>query len=549
MNRSIFLLSVLLVLSCLLVYHRASEFEFVNFDDDRYIVDNPIVVRGLTLEGVKWAFMSTYAANWHPLTWISHMLDCSLFGLDAGRHHQVNVFIHCANSVVLFLVLVAMTGLPWRSAVVAALFAVHPLHVESVAWVAERKDLLSTFFWFSTLLAYNHYVHFRNARRYLLVFCLYALGLLSKPMPVSLPFILLLLDYWPLGRLRRCGRTYLEGVKKARKCGSLEVRSTDVFRQVLLEKVPLFLLAAGSCVITVIAQRRGGAVVSMDTYPLGVRLANAAVSYVSYVIKTFWPLNLACFYPHPGASLPIWQVIGSLTALVLITVFAVIKANRAPYIAVSWFWYLVTLLPVIGLVQVGRQASADRYTYVPLVGIFVGIVWWVTEVVKRDRRLVLASGVMASLVLVVFAGLSYRQTTYWRDSISLFARAAAVTKNNGLAYYNLGCALFQAGDVVKARECIRKALDLLPGDALHYNSYGCDLLEQGIVDMAIVAFEKAVHADPHFDLAYVNLATAYIRAGERLEAVRVLRRALHENPRNTDAKEYLRRIERDDVVR
>ncbi len=543
MNRATFLLGFLLVLLCVLVYWQTSDFEFVNFDDDRYIINNPMVVRGLTVEGVKWAFATTYAANWHPLTWISHMVDCSLFGLNPGRHHQVNVVIHAANTLLLFLVLVGMFGLPWRSAVVAGLFAVHPLHVESVAWISERKDLLSAFFWFLTLLAYERYVHFRNIWRYLLVCCTYVLGLLCKPMLVSLPLILILLDYWPLRRIinpreKSKGSRQSHGhLKTARVCGTVSTRG------LLLEKVPLFVLSAASCVVTVIAQRSGGAIVSAEMYPIGVRVANAVVSYVLYLIRMFWPFNLACFYPHPGSGLPVWQVVLSFAALGFLTTAAVTKARRVPYLAVSWFWYLITLVPVIGLIQVGRQASADRYTYIPLVGIFIGIVWAIAGIVERERRRVVVSATLTFFVLGGLAALSFRQTQHWRDSVSLFSRAATVTKNNGLAYYNLGCALHEAGESVKAREYIRKALDLLPGDALHYNSYGCDLLEQGVVDMAIVAFQRAIRSDPRFRLAYINLAAAYVRAGEKQQALQILRQALTVNPNDYETIEYLKKIE------
>jgi len=513
---------VLLISLCLAIYWQTSSFEFVNFDDDRYILNNPHVSQGLTLAGIKWAFKSTYAANWHPVTWISHMIDCSLFGLDSGRHHLVNVFLHTANTILLFLVLTAMTNLPWRSAVVAGLFAAHPLHVESVAWVAERKDVLSTLFWLLTLLIYSWYSQHPRAKTYLMVIIGYVLGLMSKPMLVSLPFVLLLLDFWPLGRLRD---------QSAR------------IRLLILEKIPLFALALGVSIVTFIAQKSEGAVVSAGEYPIGVRLANACVAYVAYLWKTLWPAKLACFYPHPGASLPTWQVVVSSCLLAIFTFAAIGLARRRSYLTVGWFWFVITLLPVIGVIQVGRQAMADRYTYIPLIGVFVAVVWSVAEFAQPKRRLIIAFSVLSLLWLGALSVASYKQAQYWQDSVSLFRRAVSVTENNGLAYYNLGCALQEVGDSASAKKCVRKALDLLPGGAVHYNSYGCDLLEQGMVDMAIIAFQRALDADADFGPAYLNLAVAYLKAGEKSRAIQVLRDALRRNPADHEARQFLKRLQ------
>lgn len=542
MNRTVFLLSVSLVASCLSIYWQTSEFEFVNLDDDRYVLHNPHVSNGLTWQGIRWAFTTVYAANWHPLTWISHMTDCSLFGLNAGYHHLTSAFFHVANTLLLFWFLVAATRLPWRSALVAGLFALHPLHVESVAWVAERKDVLSTFFWFLTTLAYFWYIRRGGGKgAYLAVVFFYMLGLLSKPMLVSLPLILLLLDYWPFARIG-----VLKGSDLSRRATSGSGNSLGdkgmSFAGLILEKVPLFVLSLASCVVTFLAQKSGGAVMPTDVYPLGVRLANAIFAYVAYLYKMLCPIKLACFYPHPGATLPAWQVWGSGFLLVIITATAVILAKRYPYVTVGWFWYVITLLPVIGLVQVGRQAMADRYTYVPLVGVFVALVWGVAEIACRTRRGVVTSVVTAVLVLAILATLSFRQTQHWRDSVSLFRHAISVTRNNGLAYYNLGCALNEAGDPESARKYIRRALDLLPGGARHYNSYGCDLLEQGMVDMAILSFEKAIRADPEFAPTYFNLSVAYERAGERAKAIRLLEKVVELDPTDRDARAYLERL-------
>ncbi|MGQ9455738.1 MAG: tetratricopeptide repeat protein [Armatimonadota bacterium] len=542
MNRTVLLLSVFLVALCLAIYWQTFGFEFVNLDDDRYVLRNPHVTNGLTWQGVKWAFTTVYAANWHPFTWISHMVDCSLFGLHAGRHHITNVLFHVANALLLFWLLVAATKLPWRSMLIAGLFALHPLHVESVAWIAERKDVLSTFFWFLTTLAYYWYIRKGGGKgAYIAVVFCYMLGLLSKPMLVSLPLILLLLDYWPFARISVREGSGLS--KKVAFRGGNKLGGGGVsFASIILEKIPLFALALASCVVTLLAQHSGGAVMSTDVYPLGVRLANASVAYVAYLYKMLYPFKMACFYPHPGTTLPVWQVCGSGFLLALITASAVILAKRCPYATVGWFWYVVTLLPVIGLVQVGRQAMADRYTYVPLVGIFVALVWGIAEITYRSRRGAIISVAIAGLILAILATLSFRQIRCWRDSVSLFQHAVFVTRDNGLAYYNLGCALNEAGDPELSRKYIRRALDLLPGGARHYNSYGCDLLEQGMVDMAILSFERAVRADPRFALTYFNLSVAYEHAGERARAIRSLEKAVELDPTDRDARAYLERL-------
>jgi Flp pilus assembly protein TadD len=490
------------------------------------------------------------------------MLDCSWGDLDPGRHHLTSILLHAANAVLLFLALQRLTGYRWRSAFVAGLFAVHPLHVESVAWVAERKDVLSTFFWLLTMLAYARYAESgvggrgtgrrsaSSVMRYALVALFFALGLMSKPMLVSLPLVLLMLDWWPLHRLRirhentKAGRsTKRSGDHTGHESDSKSISCFRPFRAFVIEKTPLFALALASCVVTFAVQRMTGSVFSTDVYPMGVRLANAVVAYVAYLVKMVWPAGLACFYPHPGPNLPVWQTVASGAALAAVTIVAVALARRKPYVFVGWMWYLVTLIPVIGLVQVGRQAMADRYTYVPLIGVFIIVAWAVGDLAAGSRRRLTVASAVACVVLAALSVSAFAQVGYWRDSVTLFGRAVSVTKDNGLANYNLGCALKAAGDDQAGRRYVRRALRLLPDDPRSSNSFGCDLLNQGMVAEAIGCFERAIEGDPRFEEAYCNLGIAYAQAGNTTEAIRSLRKALELNPRDEMARRNLRIVE------
>ncbi len=349
-------------------YLQITRNEFILFDDDQYVTENIHVLHGLTFESVRWALTTGHAANWHPVTWLSHMADIEVFGLNPAGHHLTSLLLHIFNSVLVCLVLERLTGVFWPGACVAALFALHPLHVESVAWVAERKDLLSAFFWFLTMGAYGFYVECPTRGRYAAVVAFFVFGLLSKPMVVTLPVVLLLLDYWPLGRL--CG----EAGRRPSKALAL-----------LLEKWPLLLLAVLSGVVTFCAQQSAGAVSSLEKTPLSARIANASVSYIEYIRKTFWPSHLAVLYPYPRMGIPAWQVLAAASAILGVTLYVIAKAERRPYLAVGWLWYLVTLVPVIGLVQVGSQARADRYTYIPLIGVFIMMAWGAADALERCR--------------------------------------------------------------------------------------------------------------------------------------------------------------------
>jgi hypothetical protein len=431
------------------VYWPVRHFEFINFDDDVYVWANPEVQNGLTLRGLAWAFTTGHAGNWHPLTWLSHMLDCQLFGVNAGAHHLVNVLFHAANTLLLFGVLKRMTGARWRSALVAALFALHPLHVESVAWVAERKDVLSTCFWLLTLWAYVRYVqkpeiHYSTAAlrpltswNYWLALVFFVCGLMSKPMVVTLPLVLLLLDYWPLNRVAGC---------------KLPAASSDPERSTLLalvwEKVPFLALAGVSCGLTLWVQQRGGAVASVESLPLGLRTGNAVVAYVRYLGHAFWPGGLAVFYPYQAWSLP--TVVGAGVLLAGVTGVVVWRGRSERHLLVGWLWYLATLIPVIGLVQVGGQSLADRYTYVPLIGMFVLVAWGMPRSLTQPRLGKLAMIAAASAVLCACAVLSWVQVHHWRDSETLFRYALKVTTGSAQAHNNLGVALAAQGKLAEA---------------------------------------------------------------------------------------------------
>jgi hypothetical protein len=387
-----------LALATLAVFWQVLGHDFVNYDDPDYVYRNPNVQSGITLSSIKWAFTTGHAANWHPLTWLSHMLDWQLFGDNPGWHHLTNLFLHIANTLLLFAVLKRMTNALWRSAFVAAAFALHPLHVESVAWVAERKDVLSTLFWMLTIAAYLRYLERPGTGRYLLTLLIFALGLMAKPMLVTLPFVLLLLDYWPLGRFQ-FGQIVKSVGQQSRK--SLNAFSHwKLSRHLLLEKVPLFALSAISSIVTFLVQRTAGAVTSVETLPLKLRIANTFVSYLTYIQKMVWPSRLAMFYPYPDKTDLIWQTVVFALLLLIISLGVIWLMRRRRYLLTGWLWYLGTLVPVIGLVQVGDQALADRYTYVPLTGLFIIIAWGVPDLIAkwRFRKHALAASAIAVLL-------------------------------------------------------------------------------------------------------------------------------------------------------
>ncbi len=531
---SVFLVAGL-ILATVAVYVPVAGHEFVNYDDPDYLTSNPHVQSGLSWRNIAWAFRTRHASNWHPMTWLSHMLDCQLFGQSSGPPHLVNVGFHALNAALLFLVLRRYTGAFWRSGLVAALFALHPLHVESVAWISERKDLLSGTFFLLTLLAYGAYVRWLGGREAnllkgavaygLSLFC-FLLGLMSKPMLVTLPCVLLLLDYWPLERLA-------------------SARSTDVpaepgqqrsLMHLLLEKVPFFALSLSSSVVTYIAQKHGGAVSTNLSF--GARVANAFVAYVRYIAKVFWPVKLSVLYPHPG-SWSIWQVTAACMFLLALTVVALAFVRSHRYLPVGWFWFIGMLVPVIGLVQVGVQSMADRYTYLPLIGLFIILVWTGHGVVmaKPGLRPLFQAGAAVSLILcVVFTSTQLR---YWRNSEALFRHAIEVTKGNYLAYNNLGFYLSNHGKMDQAMEYYRNALAINPKYEDALNNMGYALAAQKNYVEAIGYYEAALRVRPDQVEVHNNLGNALADSGRLDEAMKHYLFVLERNPEHAEAHNNL----------
>jgi len=553
--------SLLLALLTFAVYLPVCRYDFVNYDDSDYVTANSHVLGGLDWKGVSWAFTTGHASNWHPLTWLSHMLDCQLFGQRPGSQHLVSLAFHIANTVLLFLVLAQLTRAPARCAIVAALFALHPLHVESVAWISERKDVLSAFFFLLTLWAYGRYAtQFRSpdsrsapvkdrprteerAKQSLhsgiwyalaMTFCTF--GLMSKPMLVTLPFVLLLLDYWPLQRLQ----------------SNAERSNLKPLALLLREKIPFFALSLASSLVTFIVQRKGGAV--STSISIGARAANALVSYMRYLGKTFWPAKLSVLYPHPGH----WstaQVLLCTAALVLISAAVIALARARPWLAVGWFWFLGMMVPVIGLIQVGIQSMADRYTYLPLIGIFIIVVWSIAEILGaglgQEKTLDVASlsltqspFALAALPLGILAisacaALTRFQVQHWRNSETLFRHAVQVTKNNYLAYNNLGFFLSSQGKIDEAMENYRKSIEIEPNYEDAQNNLGYALASQKKYPEAIEHYNAALRVKPNHIEVHNNLGNALAEIGRTDEAIAHYLIVLKQKPDHADAHNNL----------
>lgn len=478
------------------IYNSVARHPFVNYDDDRYVTDNPQVRAGLTWDTVKWAFTTDAEANWHPLTWISHALDCQLFRLNPAGHHYVNLLIHAANVVLLFLLLWRATGHVGRSAMVAALFALHPINVESVAWVAERKNVLSMLFFLLGLDAYRRYAEKPGTARYGIVALFFACGLMAKPMVITLPFVLLLWDYWPLRRM-------------ALGTGS----PGQPFARLMLEKTPLILLSLVSAVITMKAQSVGGALRSVVDYPLSVRIENALVSYGRYVWLAVWPVNLGPMYPHPGDRLAMWRFVAATALLCTVTALVVIlRRVRAPL--VGWLWFLGTLVPMIGLIQVGRQALADRYAYLPFVGLFIMAVWGAGTLVERCKIPMHWPAIAGGIVLAALAFATHRQLNYWSDNVTLWSHTIAITHDNSVAQDNLGGALIEEGKIDEAMPHFEAAAKIDPSDPIADLNLASYQIGQGNPQSAIAKLERVVKSitDPRVEAsAYSNLGVAYAR--------------------------------------
>ncbi len=462
------------------IYWQTGTHQFVNFDDNEYVTHNEMVVRGITYESFIWAFTTFHAGNWHPLTWLSHMLDCQLFGLNPGRHHFINVIIHALNSILLWTALWLLTGEIWKSAFVGILFAVHPLHVESVAWVAERKDLLCAFFMMTAMIFYGLYVKKNSLGHYTASLLGFVLGLLSKPMIVTFPFLLLLMDFWPLQR---------HGSPENHK----GVTRSKLY--LIKEKLPFFLLSIISCVVTYLAQKSGGAVRSFDLIPFSQRAANALLAYMLYIKKMLYPGAMAVIYPYPQ-TFPFWQLFTALVLIALLTLFFIVKAGKYPYTFVGWFWFIGMLIPVIGLIQIGPQAMADRYTYIPMTGLFIILAWGIPDLLPamKLKKFLLISA--AAVFISTFLRIAWIQTQYWQNGFTLFQHAVDVTENNGLAHNNLGNVFFRAGYFDLAFKHYSEAVRIWPNDSTAHSNLGAVYVRKGELEKAVGHFEKALELDP-----------------------------------------------------
>ena len=508
------LVVLLLITATLAVYAPVWEYEFVDLDDDLYVLNNLRVQSGLSWANIGWALTALEAGFWHPLTWISHMADCQLFGLRPAGHHVTSLVIHVANAVLLFWVLRLMTSALWPSALVAALFSLHPLNVESVAWIAERKNVLSTFFGLLAIWAYVKYVEKPDWRRYLLLTALFVLGLMSKPMLVTLPCLLLLLDYWPLNRF-----------------GADPGKFFSKLGELALEKAPLLLLSLAAGLLAILAESRAGALPALEAFPLSVRFSNALVAYTSYLSKMFWPTDLAPFYPHPGASLEIWRIVLSFVFLVAVSAVVVHRVRSFPYLVVGWLWYLGTLFPVSGLIQVGGHAMADRYAYLPLIGVFILLVWggwgWLGDS-PVARKFEVGALPCLFLVMVMTTG---TQVSHWQSSVTLFEHTIRSTKNNQLAHNNLGIALLERGRTQEAAAQFVEALEIKPGNSTALFNLGLTMKRLGEIEEAERYFSRALEENPNLVGAHNNLGIILEEQGRSEEAFQHFRQAVELDPR------------------
>jgi len=502
LNRRKLMISVVLILATLAVYWQVNQFDFTNTDDVVYVTQNSRVQAGMTSESIRWSFVTTYAEFWHPLTWLSLMLDYEMHGLNAGGYHLTNLILHILSALLLFWLFHRMTGAIWKSAFVAFFFALHPLHVESVAWVAERKDVLSAFFFMLTLCFYVYYTEKRSIVRYLFVLFFFVCALMSKTIVVTLPAIMILLDYWPLKRFETRGN------------------KTDLLLWQLKEKTLLFILSAYFSLLTAGVQYN----ITAINFPFISRLANAPVSCATYLEKTFWPHDMAFFYPFP-AQFPFWQVWGAVFLIIGISIAAILTARRLPYFFVGWFWYAVTLLPVIGIIQVGRQAMADRYTYLPLTGIAICLAWGIPSLFnhKKMRRKILFPASIACLAAL--SVLSWQQCGYWKDSKTLLHQALQVTNDNYLAHHNLGQVLFEEGKTSEAIDHYNEAARIMPDHILIYNNRGVAYLKIGEYQQAIEDFSKAIHLMPNYADSYFKRGAVYLGQGHKEAGCRDARKA------------------------
>ena len=504
-----------LTTAVLAVFWQVRGFEFVNYDDDKYVSKNEHILSGLTIENVAWVFTSEHCGNWHPITGLSHILDCEFFGANPGRHHLVSLMFHLVNTLLIFVILRRMTGALWASAFVAAVFGLHPLHVESVAWISERKDVLSTLFWLLATAAYFRYVRRPSIGHYIMTLVFFALGLMAKPMLVTLPFVFLLLDYWPLGRLKNGRQIY----------------------HLIWEKIPFFVLSAISSVITFTFQKGAGAVVGIQFFPLTGRIANAVVSYAGYIGKIIWPVNLAVFYPYLGHEPAVWQVFVAAALLLTMTIVVIRLGGKYRYLPVGWFWYLGTLVPVIGLMQTGEQSMADRYTYIPLTGLSIAVAWGVNDLAAKWNYRKIALWILSFIIILILTVSARFQAGYWRDSMTLFSRAIRTTGGNYLAYYGIGTVYFDKGAYDAAVAAYTDAIKINSRYVAAYNNRGTAYSQgKGAYDLAISDFNEALEISPRFAAAYYNRANAYAEGkGAYDQAISDYSKAIELNPQYTAA--------------
>jgi len=590
-KKSVLWICLCIALLTFAVYGQVKNHAFVDFDDYEYITENPHVRSGLTTENIVWTFASYHSNNWHPLTWISHMADVQFFGLNPAGHHLVNVFFHILNTILLLLLLRRLTGALWPSAFAASLFALHPLHVESVAWAAERKDVLSTLFWILTTWMYVRYTEKPDWKRYSMIMLFFTLGLMSKQMLVTLPFVLILLDYWPLRRIDGKG----EQKRGTGESWPVAARQRAPLSRLILEKVPLFALALIAGVIVFYVQQQSGVLYSLTPFPLQIRLENALVSYVGYIGKMLWPVNLAVFYPHPLHGLALWKVLGAAGLLLAVSAGIIWKGRRCPYLITGWFWYLGTLVPVIGLVQVGVQAMADRYTYVPLIGIFIMIAWGGRDLAaflagqqvpgakcdnqagsglspkkpekKKKRKLGAGSHfsendvhpspisalpqaellfpvrivfVLATAVLIILGMLTWKQVGYWRDNITLYEHAARVVPDNYWAYNNLGAALASRGEIDAAMTWFAESLKIMPYYPGANQNMAAALYKQGRYGEAVPLLERALKLQPRNPDLQITLGAVLLKMNRNAEAAARFQEALRLRPGDNNASAGLR---------
>jgi len=486
---------------------------FINLDDNRYIYENPHVQSGLNMDSIKYAF-SFDVSNWHPLTWLSLMADHHFFGVNPAGYHVVNLIFHVINTILLFLVLWRMTRAVWPCAFVAAVFAIHPLHVESVAWVAERKDVLSGLFWILTMGAYSYYVEKPELRRYVFVLLFFILGLMSKPMLVTLPFVLLLLDYWPLRRF--------------------ETRIWLTIRLAMIEKIPLFVLTILSCILTYMAQAQGGAVQTAKAASPFVQMGNVLISYIAYIGKMIWPASLAVLYPYP-ASVAGWQVLGSALLLIAITAFVLWRARKSPYLATGWLWYLGSLVPVIGIVQVGCQAMADRYTYIPLIGLFMMAAWGASELAKKLNLPGVILPVLSAGIILCLSVLTWMQVGYWQNNLTLYDHTLKVTENNWLIHNNRGNVHTGTGNFRQAIEDYTRSIEIKPDYAEAYINRGAAYNGLEHYNHAVADFSRAIQIKPDYAEAYINRGAAYNNLGKHRLAIEDLDKGIAIRPGYAEA--------------